>query len=134
MFEEIMTDHRKYTRLPLDVIVEIKLSDGSRLYGETADISLDGAFVVLIPPANIKNGQSCDLELIIKADEGWVRVAFNCSIAHCKDDGLGLQFETADTPHHESFLKLLIDGSNNIDQMLDELSQHPRKEFQFSGH
>jgi len=127
-----MTDHRKYTRLPLDVIVEIKLQDGNRLYGETADISLDGAFVMLIPPPGVQTGQSCNLELIIKAEEGWVRVAFNCSIAHSKDDGIGLQFESADTPNHESFLKLLIDGSTDVDQMLDELSQHPRKEFRFS--
>ncbi len=128
-----MTDHRKFTRLPLDVIVEIKLEDGSRLYGETADISLDGAFVLLIPPPGVQAGQPCDLELIIKAEEGWVRVAFSCTIAHRKDDGIGLQFGSADTPHHESFLKLLIDGSDDIDQMLDELSQHPRKEFKFSN-
>lgn len=128
-----MTDHRKYTRLPLDVIVEIKLQDGNRLYGETADISLDGAFVMLIPPPSVQQGQPCSLELIIKAEEGWVRVAFSCSIAHTKDDGIGLQFETADTPNHASFIKLLIDGSTNIDQMLDELSRHPRKEFQFSN-
>jgi len=129
-----MTNHRKFTRLPLDVIVEIKLADGSRLYGETADVSLDGAFVLLIPPPGVQSGQSCNLELIIKAEEGWVRVAFSCTIAHSKNDGIGLQFGSADTPHHESFLKLLIDGSDNIDQMLDELSQHPRKEFQFSRH
>jgi len=124
-----MTDHRKFTRLPLDVIVEIKLEDGSRLYGETADISLDGAFVLLIPPPGVQPGQSCDLELIIKAEEGWVRVAFSCTVAHTKGDGIGLQFGSADTPNHESFLKLLIDGSDNIDQILDELSQHPRKKF-----
>ncbi|HHI92718.1 MAG TPA: PilZ domain-containing protein [Gammaproteobacteria bacterium] len=128
-----MTDHRKFTRLPLDVIVEVKLEDGSRLYGETADISMDGAFVLLIPPPGVQSGQSCDLELIIKAEEGWVRVAFSCTIAHSKDDGIGLQFSSADTPHHESFLKLLIDGSDDVDQMLNELSQHPRKEFQFSS-
>ena len=38
-----MTEQRKYTRLPIDVIVEIHLNDGTQLYGETADISLDGA-------------------------------------------------------------------------------------------
>lgn len=128
-----MTNLRKYTRLPLDVIVEIKLYDDNRLYGETADISLDGAFVMLIPPPNVQVGQDSDLELIIKAEEGWVRVAFNCSIAHIKEDGIGLQFDAADTPHHESFLKLLIEGSNDIDRMLDELSRHPRKGFQFSN-
>lgn len=128
-----MAEHRKYSRLPLDVMVEIHLDDGTQLYGETADISLDGAFVILIPPPGIHIGDSCRLELIIKSGEGWVRVAFNCSIAHNKDDGIGLQFSSADTPHHESFLKLLIDGSSDIDSLLDELSQNPRKDFQFSS-
>jgi len=128
-----MTDHRKYTRLPLDVMVEIHLADGTQLYGETADISLDGAFVILIPPPGIKPGDSCRLELIIKTEEGWVRVAFECTIAHSKNEGIGLQFTSADTPHHESFLKLLIEGSNDIDNLLNELSQNPRKGFQYSN-
>lgn len=126
-------EQRNYTRLPIDVIVEIHLTDGTQLYGETADISLDGAFVILIPPPGINIGDSCRLELIIKTEEGWVRVAFECTIAHNKDDGIGLQFTSADTPHHESFLKLLIEGSDDIDGLLDELSRNPRKEFQFSN-
>ena len=125
-------EQRNYTRLPIDVIVEIHLTDGTQLYGETADISLDGAFVILIPPPGIKLGDSCRLELIIKTDEGWVRVAFECTIAHNKDDGIGLQFTSADTAHHTSFLKLLVEGSDDVDSLLDELSRNPRNEFQFS--
>lgn len=128
-----MTEQRKYTRLPLDVIVEIHLADDTQLYGETADISLDGAFVIIIPPPGLHLGDPCRLELIIKNEEGWVRVAFDCTIAHNKDDGIGLQFTGADTPHHESFLKLLIDGSNDIDSLLNELSENPRKDFNFSS-
>lgn len=128
-----MTEQRKYTRLPLDVMVEIHLSDGTPLYGETADISLDGAFIILIPPPGIIIGDSCRLELIIKTEEGWVRVAFECTVAHNKEDGIGLQFDSADTPHHERFLKLFVDGNNDIDSLLDELSQNPRKDFQFSN-
>lgn len=128
-----MTDHRKYTRLPLDVMVEIHLTDDTQLYGETADISLDGAFVILIPPPGINIGDPCQLELIIKSGEGWVRVAFDCTIAHNKDDGIGLQFTSADNLHHETFLKLLIEGSSDVDSLLEELSQNPRKEFQFSN-
>ena len=128
-----MTDLRKYTRLPLDIIVEVYLADGTHLYGETADISLDGVFVILTPPPDLKIGQPCSLELIIKTEEGWVRVSFECNVAHNKLDGIGLQFNRADTPHHESFLKLLIDGSSDIDKLLEELSHHPRKDFQFSS-
>ena len=40
--------------------------------------------------------------------------------------------ESANAAHHESFLKLLMDGSTDIDQLLEELSHHPRQDFQFS--
>ena len=130
-----MTDakeNRQYTRLPLDIMVELHLPDGTRLYGETADISLDGAFVNLTPPSNIKANQKCRLELIIKSEEGWVRVEFDSIIAHAKDEGIGIRFEQANAAHHESFLKLFIDGDHDIDKMLEELSRHPRSEFHFS--
>ena len=126
-------ENRRYTRLPLDIMVELHLTDGTRLYGETADISLDGAFVNLTPPPGIVEGQKCKLELIIKSEDGWVRVEFDSLIAHSKSEGIGIRFEAANAAHHESFLKLFIEGDHDIDKLLEELSQHPRSEFHFSG-
>lgn len=124
-------EHRKYTRLPLDIMVELNMKDGTRLYGETADISLDGAFVNLTPPSEISNGQQCKLELIIKSEDGWVRVEFESTVAHTREEGIGVRFEAANAAHHESFLKLFIEGDHDIDKLLEELSQHPRSEFHF---
>ena len=95
-------ENRKYTRLPLDIIVEIHLADGTRLYGETADISLDGAFVNLTTPSGIQQGQNCRLVLIIKSEDGWVRVEFDSTIAHSQNSGIGIQFEAANAAHYES--------------------------------
>ena len=125
-------ENREYTRLPLDIMVELHLKDGTRLYGETADVSLDGAFVNLTPPSSLEIGQKCRLELIIKSDEGWVRVEFDSEIAHSKSEGIGIRFEAANAAHHESFLKLFIEGDHDIDKLLEELSRHPRSEFHFS--
>jgi hypothetical protein len=125
-------ENRQYTRLPLDIMVELHLIDGTRLYGETADLSLDGAFVNLTPPSSIEIGQKCRLELILKSDEGWVRVEFDSIIAHSKSEGIGIRFEEANAAHHESFLKLFIEGDHDIDKLLEELSRHPRSEFHFS--
>jgi len=124
-------EHRKYTRLPLDIMVELNMMDGTRLYGETADISLDGAFINLTPPSEISTGQKCKLELIIKSEDGWVRVEFESTIAHTREEGIGVRFEAANAAHHESFLKLFIEGDHDIDKLLEELSQHPRSEFHF---
>lgn len=126
-----MMEHRKYTRLPLDIMVELNMKDGTRLYGETADLSLDGAFVNLTPPSDVSIGQSCKLELIIKSEEGWVRVEFESTVAHTKEEGIGVRFEAVNAAHHESFLKLFIEGDHDIDKLLEELSQHPRSEFHF---
>ena len=127
-----MTNQRKYTRLPIDVMVELQLSDNTRLYGETADLSLDGAFVALTPPPELELGQPCNLVLIINTEDGWVRVVFDSTIAHSRSDGVGIRFDGASLNHHESFLKLLIGGASDVDKLLDELSQHPRKGFQFT--
>jgi hypothetical protein len=126
-------ENRKYTRLPLDVMVELHLTDGTILYGETTDISLDGAFINISPPDNARQGESCKLVLIINSEEGWVRVEFHSIIAHKQDEGIGVRFESANAAHHESFLKLLIDGAKDIEQILHELSQNPGKEFGFSN-
>ncbi|WP_455217925.1 PilZ domain-containing protein [Kaarinaea lacus] len=126
-------EHRKYTRLPLDIMVELYLDDGTRLYGETADLSLDGAFVNLTPPSELTTGIGCKLELIIKSEDGWVRVEFKSTIAHVKEEGIGVRFEAANAAHHESFLKLFIEGDHDIDKLLEELSQHPRSEFHFTN-
>lgn len=125
-------EHRKYTRLPLDIMVELHLRDGTRLYGETADLSLDGAFVNLTPPSDLDTGKECKLELIIKSEDGWVRVEFDSTVAHVRNDGIGIRFEAANAAHHESFLKLFIEGDHDIDKLLEELSQHPRSEFHFT--
>ena len=125
-------ENRQYTRLPLDIMVELHLNDGTRLYGETADVSLDGAFVNLTPPSSIETGQKCRLELIIKSEDGWVRVEFDSVIAHSKSDGIGIRFEAANAAHHESFLKLFIEGNHDIDKLLEELSKHPRSEIHFA--
>jgi hypothetical protein len=113
-------------------MVELYLSDGARFYGETADISLDGAFVNFTPPSGIVMAEKCRLVLIIKSEEGWVRVEFDSTIAHIRDDGIGVHFEAAHAAHHESFLRLFIEGDHDIDKLLEELSQHPRSEFHFS--
>jgi PilZ domain len=127
-----MSELRKYTRLPIDIVVKLQLDSDSHLYGETTDISFDGAFIMLMPPPNITTGQSCRLELLIKKGNGTLHVAFKCSIAHFSDNGIGLRFECADSPHHDAFLKCLISGGNDMDTLLDEISQHPRSDFSFS--
>ena len=126
-------DNRKYTRLPLDVMVELHLADDTILYGETADISLDGAFINITPPDNVRHDESCKLVLIINNEDGWVRVEFQGMIAHKRNQGIGVRFESANAAHHESFLKLLIDGATDIDQILHELSVNPGKQFGFSN-
>lgn len=126
-------DNRKYTRLPIDVMAELHIGDSDTMhYGETADVSIDGAFITMPIPEGTQAGQSCRLDLVIKTDDGWVRVGFAGTIAHVRDEGLGVQFDMADTAHHESFLRLIMEGSSDVDQLLSELGNYSRGDFRFN--
>lgn len=126
-------DNRKYTRLPIDVMTELRIGDSDVThYGETADISIDGAFITMPIPQGVDAGQGCRLDLVIKTDDGWVRVGFTGTIAHVRDEGLGVQFDMADMAHHESFLRLIMEGSSDMDQLLTELGNYNREDFRFN--
>lgn len=126
-------NNRKYTRLGIDVIAELYLADGSCLYGQTADLSLDGAFVTLASPTALREGDACRLVLLVQSGARWVQTEFQCVIVHLKEDGIGLRYTQASIQHHEAFLKLLIDGTDDVDTLLEELSHHPGTEFRFTG-
>jgi hypothetical protein len=126
-------DNRKYTRLPIDIMVELRTGDSDALhYGETADVSIDGAFITMPLPEGVTAGQACRLELVIKTEDGWVRVGFDSTIAHLRDEGIGVQFNMADTAHHESFLRLIMEGAGDMDQLLTELGNYSREDFRFT--
>ena len=124
-------EYRKFTRLPLFVVVELHLADGSRHYGETADLSLDGAFVKFHPPKDIAVRQECVLDLIITTQEGWVRTELKCQIAHIRDEGVGVRFHAASIAGHEAFIKLLMEGHSDVEQLLEEMGSHPSGDFQY---
>jgi hypothetical protein len=116
----------------MDIMVELRVGDNDTLYyGETGDISIDGAFITMSIPGDIEVGQDCRLELVIKTEDGWVRVGFSGSIAHLREEGIGVQFNMADTNHHESFLRLIMEGTNDMDQLLTELGNYSRDDFRF---
>lgn len=129
-----MIEYRHYSRVPIEVIVELHLDDGSCHYGETSDLSLDGAFINFSTEAALSPDDNCKLALVLKSEEGWLRVEFSITVMHVRENGVGIHLDTADRVHYESFLKLLIDGTDDIDRLLEELSQNPGEGFQFSEH
>ena len=125
-------EQRNYTRIPIEVIVELQLNDDTCLYGETGDLSLDGAFIHFSTAVKLEPGKHGRLVLVIKSDEGWVRVRFDATIAHVRQDGIGIRLDSAHAAHYGAFLKLLLEGSDDIDRLLDELGHNPGQQFHFS--
>lgn len=126
-------EHRNYTRIPLEVVVELHLDDDTCLYGETGDLSLDGAFINFTTGARLEPGKTGKLVLVINSEEGWVRVRFDATIVHVRNDGIGIRLDSAHSAHYSAFLKLLLEGNNDIDILLDELAHHPGEQFSFSN-
>lgn len=127
-------EHRNFSRIPIEVIVELHLDDGSCHYGETSDLSLDGAFIHFSNAGTLSTGDSCQLVLVLKSEEGWVRVEFSVTVAHVHQEGVGIHLEAAESAHYAAFLKLLLGGTNDIDRLLEELSKNPGGNFRFSDH
>ena len=127
-----MTDHRKYTRLPITVVTELHLEDGEILYGETSDISLDGAFIYLQAReiTLFKRGDHCKMALVLTTGNGGFRVSFNIEVMHIQKDGIGIQLDDAEQLQYEDFIKLLLENAQDPSHILEEISAYPGEHFQ----
>jgi hypothetical protein len=125
-------EKRHYTRLPLTAIAELQLSDGSSVYGETADISLDGAFIHLAAQTSLAPAQQGTLRLWQSSgrDGRWARL--NVTVMHVRPDGIGVRLDGAQMTHYSSFLRLLLDGAMEVDALLEEVASHPGPRFRFN--
>ncbi len=119
-------ENRQYTRLPIEVVVQLQLPDDSHCYGETGDLSFEGAFIAMSPPEGLQVGDGCWVELLIKSPQGWIRTALKSTVAHVHTGGVGVHFEEATMQNHEAFLRLLLEGSDDMDRLLDELGRPSR--------
>ena len=121
-----MKEHRKHTRLPLELTAEIKLSNGVVYKGETKNISFGGIFFKTSDSTEIKQGERCNFSIILQEEIGRLAIDFDCEVIHIQSSGIGLRLISingADAYNH--FKNLMVMNSPDPDKLLEELELHP---------
>ena len=122
-------NQRRHTRVTVDVVAEILLPDGELLYGEAANLSMDGAYVLLPSGRRPAVGAACTLRLHLESHGRRGVVDFDAQVVRCDEDGTGLQFRAANADAYGRLLALLEQRAVDLDTVLEELARDPGAGF-----
>ena len=121
-----MKEHRKHTRLPLELVAEIKLANGTIYKGVTKNISFGGVFFRISGFTGLKEGDRCIFAIILREEADRLSIDFSIEVVHIQNSGMGLRFISingADAYTH--FKNLMVMNSPDPDKLLEELELHP---------
>lgn len=123
---DAMKEHRKYTRIPLELAAEITSSNGVVYKGGTKNISFGGTFFQMTYSTKLKEGERCNFSIILKEEAERLSIDFNSEVIYVQRSGIGLRFisiDGADSYNH--FKNLMAMNSQDPDKLLEELELHP---------
>jgi hypothetical protein len=121
-----MTEHRKHTRIPLELTAEIKSSNGLVFKGGTKNISFGGAFFNLSDSKELKQGEHCNFSIILLEEAERLSIDFCSEVIYVQKTGLGLRFLSINGPDsYDHFKTLMTMNSPSPDVLLEELELHP---------
>lgn len=123
-----MHEHRRHTRLPLVMDVEVRTVSGTLFRGKTRNISFGGMLLELEETDRIGKGEAVHLSLILQDDHpeegGRLAIEFESRVVH-KSKGLGIQFIAMDFTFYQHFKNLMVLNSPDPDLLLEELRANP---------
>jgi hypothetical protein len=121
-----MKEHRKHTRIPLQLTAEIRSSNGEIFKGGTKNISFGGTFLQIPNSAKLKQGEHCYFSIILQEEAERLSIDFNSEVIYIQRSGIGLRFISINgTDAYNHFKKLMAMNSPTPDKLLDELELHP---------
>ncbi len=123
-----MIEHRKYTRLPLEMAVEVITAEHGTLSGRTRNISFGGMLLKIDGQEKLQAGDKINLLLIIQEQQGTeerVQIEFESTVVHKSPAGVGIKFIAMDISQYHHFKNLMVLNSPDPDQLLEELRKNP---------
>ncbi|MCF6289894.1 MAG: PilZ domain-containing protein [Desulfobacterales bacterium] len=123
-----MIEHRKYTRLPLEMAVEVITTDHGTLTGRTSNISFGGMLLKIKDQEKLQAGEKIHILLIIQERQGTeerVQIEFESAVVHKSQAGAGIKFIAMDISQYRHFKNLMVLNSPDPDQILEELRKNP---------
>ncbi|MBF0101124.1 MAG: PilZ domain-containing protein [Desulfobacterales bacterium] len=121
-----MLNKRKHTRLPIQIKAMVKVNqDEEYIIGKTKNVSFGGICLSVVDSIAIKQGEECEVVLILYEGTPPIGIEFKCKVVHNRDSDLGFKFISINSEDYEHFKNLMVLNSSNPMMLLDELKKNP---------
>lgn len=87
-----MSERRNYERHLLRKLALLKFANGDVIEGHTVDMSVGGAFIEIDGEADLHEGDTCTISLVLDDEGEMVTTEIYGSISHQSPQGVGCDF------------------------------------------
>lgn len=123
MTENKSGDGREFTRVPINVGVEVRAKDILIKTHKTHDMSMVG--ISLEHEGNvIPIGTECDVSVFLEHVDPQIHVAMKGKVGRVTDKDLGIEFSEVELESYEHLQNLVRYNSANIDVVDKEINEH----------
>jgi len=115
-----MKDKRKNTRVPLQIIINLKFPNQSYKNCKTADLSAKGVFVLDVTGHQL--GEHCRVSLHLEGSTSHLSLEMKGEVARIEENGLALHFYEMDLDSFSHLKNILYYNAEDPDAMDEELT------------
>jgi hypothetical protein len=123
MTENIEGDHREFTRVPINVGVEIRAKDVLIKTHKTHDLSMVGISLQHEGKA-LPVGTMCDVSVFLEGADPPIHIDMKGKVGRSTDRDLGIEFSEVKFDGYEHLQNLVRYNSQNIDVVDKEIDSH----------
>lgn len=116
-----MAEDREFTRVPINIEVNLNSSEGTVKTLKTRDLSIKGVFVE--SDEQWPEATECDVSLTLQAAEP-IKIEFKGKVERVLDSGMGIEFLEMDLESYEHLQQLLRYNSLDSDKIDSEIKTH----------
>jgi hypothetical protein len=116
-------NQRRFSRLPVQLFVEIRHDDICLSSNKTHDISMKGLFVHTGKTLPI--GTPCQVRLMLEGTQAEQSIEVRGRVVRVTNDGMAVEFHESDLESYQRLRSLILFNSPNVAQAETELDEHP---------
>ncbi|MDH5435978.1 MAG: PilZ domain-containing protein [Gammaproteobacteria bacterium] len=120
---------RKYTRVPIHMTTELRMSNGRMHKCISNNISFGGALIDLPQGVKVDSDDTCEVALVLQEKPERIEIKFKCKMIHMEDNQVGLQFVGVYAEHYRDFVYMMVNEVEDPDILLEEMSKNPGYEI-----
>ena len=116
-------NQRRFSRLPVQLFVEIRHDDICLSSNKTHDVSMKGLFVHTGKTLTI--GTPCQVKLMLEGRQGEQSIEVHGRVVRVTNAGMAVEFHESDLESYERLRSLILFNSPNVAQAETEIDRHP---------